>query len=100
MLERHVCRVWSSQHNTEVPSVTTTCALVFGQAQHSPVPATTLFHTSSPIQCFPIPKIKSYLKKARFEDAEEIQDATEQLLASQKNEFQDCFHQWKQRWIV
>ena len=45
------------------------------------------------------PKLKMVLKGKRFDDIETIQsNATRELKAIPKSEFQDCFEKWKHRW--
>lgn len=46
------------------------------------------------------PKLKMPLKGSRFESREDImKNATAQLVAIPKQDFQKCFQQWKNRWI-
>ncbi|BFZ13202.1 hypothetical protein BsWGS_16241 [Bradybaena similaris] len=54
----------------------------------------------APCDFFLFPKIKSHLKGRRFQDVGEIKEnATRQLHTISEDEFQECFRQWKQRWI-
>lgn len=72
----------------------------FSQAQHCPASATTIFAKSHPLQFFPLSKNQISVKGTRFQDVDEIQDnATRQLIAIPKKEFQEYFYQWKWYWI-
>jgi hypothetical protein len=44
-------------------------------------------------------KLKSLLKRRRFQTMDEIKEnATRQLIAIPKEDFADCFEKWKGRW--
>jgi hypothetical protein len=44
------------------------------------------------------PKIKSALKRQRFQDIENIKNVTKALKAILQQEFQKCFQQWQHHW--
>ena len=53
----------------------------------------------APCDFWMFPKLKMVLKGKRFNNIETIQsNATRELKAIPKNEFQDCFEKWKHRW--
>lgn len=75
------------------PSLTVVCAPVLGQAYHSKGPIATPFHRSRRSS-----KTRPHLEGTKSQGIHE--NATWQLFAIRKNEFQEeCSHQWKRRWI-
>lgn len=76
-----VCRVWSCHDTTEVLSVIMIYAVIWGQAQHFPLPTITIFPRS---RHFHLSKNqKQYLW-----------NGFSQLLAIPEMDLQECFHQW------
>jgi len=61
---------------------------VFEHAPYSP--------DLAPCDFFLLPKIKSALKRTRFESMEEVKRKSAELLLT-KEDFQHCFDQWKKR---
>jgi len=53
----------------------------------------------APCDFFLFPQLKKTMKGRRFDDNEEVQaNATRQMRAITKSDFQRCFHQWQERW--
>jgi len=65
-------------------------------ASHPPTPRT--WH---PAIFFLFPRMKRDLKGKRFRNVEEVREkkTTEALKAITLQEFQNCFEQWKKRWV-
>jgi hypothetical protein len=51
----------------------------------------------APCDLFLFPKLKHSLKEAQFQSIEDIQRKTTDLLSVHTNDFQKCFHAWKER---
>lgn len=56
-----LCRVWTSNHTTGVPSLTMDCAAIFDQVHHCPVPPNTHIPQITSLSAFFSAKIKAYL---------------------------------------
>jgi len=67
--------------------------------QTSIVPRSPYSSDLAPADFFLFPKLKTTLKRRRFQTIEEIQEnAIRELRAITESAFQEAFQQWKQRW--